>query len=153
MKRTRAETAAQALKAGRGAGLPLGVAEEFAEATAFMNSDQLDRFVELLTSSGARSALTSVCEAVDDLACGGRPDIGVTDPAVLVPLAAGRGLTVRAGKKRWKVLPGAPQPEKAPLKIPGTVWAALGRLAKQTYVPESAASRARGAGAGAIDND
>ena len=47
----------------------------------------------------------------------------------------------------------APKPEAMSVEIDDHVWARLNAFAKRTYVPESEESRARGAGAGGIDND
>ena len=51
--------------------------------------------------------------------------------------------------------PAAQEAHQTPTRHPvaDALWAEVGALAARTYVPASAASRASGAGAGAIDND
>ena len=45
------------------------------------------------------------------------------------------------------------RPRTAGVKIPRSVWRVMESFAKRTYVPATAESRARGAGAGRTDND
>lgn len=49
--------------------------------------------------------------------------------------------------------PDAPSPLPERLEVPGPLLTLMNRLAKLTYVPNSDASRAAGAGAGLSDND
>lgn len=130
MRRTRAELRAEVLKAGRGAGLPLGVAEDLAMATAWMTAAAVLDIVEKLETAGGRAALCGVVSDLDH----GRPVQGAAASA----LAQARHHTGQAA---------------AGLDVSESLWARLSALAALTYVPESDQSRASGAGAGDIDND
>lgn len=130
MRRTRAELRAEVLKAGRGAGLPLGVAEDLAQATPWMTEGAVAELAELLESAEGRGLL---CAMVSDLDC---------QRAVEGEI----GAALSEARVGWGQTAGA-------LNLPEALWSRLTVLAVRTYVPETAQSRASGAGAGDIDND
>jgi hypothetical protein len=153
MKRAVAELTALLAKAGRGAGLPLGISEDLAAAAAWMDAEAVDLVAELLADDIGRAALAWLCDGLDQLACGaGKADAGPA--AALGPaLGAARGLGLRVAGDHLQRADRVPPPRSGPLKLGRAGWTALERQAARTYVPASEASRARGAGAGAIDND
>lgn len=144
MKRSRAELAAHVMKAARGAGLPLAVGEDLYTMANFVTVAEVDWIAADIASDGA--GLAELTLALDQIACGGRADLS---SPVAYAMAAARGWRLEDGRKEER----PPPPETGPLDIPEALWAALDVFAQRTYVPETAESRARGAGAGAIDND
>lgn len=139
MKRSRNEISGLVLKAGRGAGLPLGVAEDLAMAVPHMDTEALAELAALLTDPAHHSDLCALCAALDAQACGvtvNPPDCGTALPAAMT--------AVRVGT--------APH-RRGPMEVDASLWTAFDRLAQKTYVPATEASRASGAGAGLSDND
>lgn len=130
MRRTRAELRAELLKAGRGAGLPLGVAEELALAGPWITPAAL---ADLLVHLGRAEGRRALCAMVSDL-----------DHGRAVPGPIGAALTQARGAVAEPV---------AALDLDPPLWAQLTGLGARTYVPETAQSRQSGAGAGDIDND
>lgn len=135
MRRTVAELRAELLKAGRGAGLPLGVAEDIAWAADWIRVEALQQVLDGLGTEDGRQGLIAMANAMDVRALGGEPDI--SGPLWQALVACQDQL--------------APPPE-AP-EISDAQWQALAGYAAHTYVPETDQSRLRGAGAGDIDND
>ena len=135
MRRTVAELRAELLKAGRGAGLPLGTAEDLAWAAEWIRAEALKQILDGLRTGEGRKELTAMANALDARALGAEPKLSG-------PL--------------WQALV-AFQDQIAPpteaLEISDAQWRALAGHAAQTYVPETDQSRLRGAGAGDIDND
>lgn len=140
----RAELAALLMKAARGAGVPLALAEDLYQMADYVSVEDVALLAKDIEEGGAQSLALTL--ALDDLACGREVDLS---HVLATPMAAARGWVLCDGVRS----DGEPAAQKGPLDIPATVLDALGTLAAQTYVPDSAASRARGAGAGAIDND
>ena len=87
-----------------------------------------------------------VTAALDRAACGETVDVS---GEVARAMAAARGWTLKDGRKT----DGPAAIASGPLDIDDAIWGELDAFAVRTYVPESAQSRDRGAGAGAIDND
>ncbi|MFY0692533.1 MAG: DUF3726 domain-containing protein [Paracoccaceae bacterium] len=183
MKRSLNEVQTLVLKAGRGAGLPLGLAQDLSDAVPWMGR-AIEQLPEALAVSGAPNlpqrgaggVVFERCRAVVDgpsaldLARAGTGqavelrDIDATD--ILQALIAcncaltGKGMTVeKIGAQALRLtatsedLKTAPARAQAPLEVDDAIWAQLVELAAKTFVPESEASRASGAGAGLTDND
>ncbi len=136
MRRTVGELRAELLKAGRGAGLPLGVAEDIAAAAPWFTADAVQDLVERLDRADAPRALAQLAHLLDRRAAGDRAD--APDTPLWTALTACQD--------------GAPA-VPGPLVVAAPLWSRLSAYSARTYVPETAASRARGAGAGNIDND
>lgn len=130
------------LKAARGAGVPLGLAEDLSVAVPFLiRNDGLNEIISFF-SGGSLSGLVDAVADLDARECGhtGAKPV-VIAPEVYTALAAARGLN-----DDLEAVSGAQD-------IPATLWSQLNVFAKRTYVPASEASRLAGAGAGLIDND
>ncbi|WP_050932117.1 hypothetical protein [Aestuariivita boseongensis] len=144
MRRTRAELAALLMKAVRGAGLPLALGEDLYAAAPYLSAEDVARIARDIAEGGTE--LTRLTLALDAAEMG--EPVPDTTPLAQA-LAAARGWRLEDGRKSDT---DPPQPA-GPLEITDTLWVALDAYAARTYVPESEASRAKGAGAGAIDND
>lgn len=123
MIRSAAEIRAEVMKAARGAGLPLGVAEDLAVLSHRLNADGLHALGLALRDADQHATLQEICLARD------------LDPDAPLPFAL-RAVGASGAQD-----------------IPEVTWHTFTDLATRVYVPESAASRAAGAGAGDIDND
>ena len=136
MIRSDGELRAELLKAGRGAGLALGMAEDIAAATAWYDLAGLRELADVLSHPQAPIRMARVIEALDARALDrGAPFAEY--PALWQALTACQdGVPARAAR----------------LDVPGALWSRLAELSARTYVPASDQSRA-GAGAGDIDND
>lgn len=154
MKRSVTEIEAMALKAARGAGVPLGHAEDFARAVAMLAMIKPQALGEVPGALQGDLVLKAPL-AIDALRCGAKavplPDhvlvAGYLARAAAdfdMPFEYVSGVARRGGAM--------PAPRLGPVDVPDMVWGALDKLAQKTYVPATAASRA-GAGAGSIDND
>ncbi len=138
MRRSVGELRAELLKAGRGAGLPLGVAEDLAMAASWMDVAAVTELVDFLASPEGLSQLVDLAGALD-LRSVGSP-------------VEGTGAV-------WRALCACQDGAAAVAleAMPEALWARLAQYSARTYVPETELSRARGAGAGAgagnIDND
>lgn len=136
MIRSDGELRAELLKAGRGAGLALGMAEDIAAAAAWYDLAGLRELADVLSHPQAPIRMARVIEALD-------------------ARALGRGTLFEDYPALWQALTacqdGAPA-RVARLDVPGALWSLLAELSARTYVPASDQSRA-GAGAGDIDND
>jgi hypothetical protein len=132
------EISAMVLKAARGAGLPLGCAEELARAAP------------VLASTG-----DLICEAPSfeqGVVKGGHPVQAVvawqdlTAAGVKAKLECDvEGALLSALCERVSVV--------GPFEVDETLWVNLSQFAAKMLVPESEASRLAGAGAGLSDND
>jgi len=142
--RSRAELAALLMKAVRGAGLPLALAEDLYLMADFISADDVTALAEDIAQGG--TALLELTNDLDQVA-GGAMELGnhPLGPA----MAAARGWSLKGGRKTKD----RPEKQTGPLDVPDATLAVLEGFAARTYVPETATSRARGAGAGAIDND
>ncbi len=144
MNRSRGELAAHLMKAARGAQLPLGVAEDLFAAAPFLTPEDIAWIAEDIETGGA--GLIDLTFALDSAECGVGP---MPDTPPAAAFAAARG---------WKPeMPGQREnpsiPPSGPVQINDAVWDRLDDFVVHTYVPETTASRTRGAGAGEIDND
>lgn len=144
MKRSRAELAAQLMKAARGAGLQLALAEDLYQIANFVSADDVAWIADDIASGG--QDLVALTQELDRIACG--EVLEVSNP-IARAMAQARGWVLEDSRKSDVPVSAC----SGPLEISDPVWAALDHFAQKTYVPESEASRARGAGAGAIDND
>lgn len=144
MKRSRAELAAQLMKAARGAMLELALAEDLYQIASFVTAEDVEWIAADIGVGG--QGLKALTQDLDRIACG--EELDVSTP--LAPaMAAARGWVLEDGRKSDLPVSAC----SGPLEVSDPVWATLDHFAHKTYVPESEASRARGAGAGAIDND
>ncbi len=172
MIRSRNEIAGMALKAARGAGVPLGHAEDFARAVDFMAES------EMLLLSNALSGPFDVAVTESPLIFSG-PTIMVA-PMAIDAIAAGEQSVALQGAHPEALLNAyfhyarqayglcvnfsdgvvmqssdlkvIDMPAEA-INVPDTIWQQWNDLAGNTYVPETEASRLSGAGAGLTDND
>lgn len=138
MKRSVNEIGGLVLKAARGAGLDLGLAEDLAAASAHLDEAGLDYLTGAIRDRDRHSDLQSLCFAIDARRCGQAVDL----PAAVVPLAD----ALMAACSDKAAPPG-------PRNVANDLWAVLDDLAQATFVPATEASRLVGAGAGLDDND
>ena len=142
MKRAINEIQGIVLKAARGAGVPLGIAEDLSDCVPFaLANDALNDIADIL-SRGDHARL------VDDIAL---VDAQIFDTQTSLPphmphrlfeaLCAARGMETLL------------EPAFGPQTVSETHWTQLAALAALTFVPATEASRASGAGAGLSDND
>ena len=171
--RSLAEIGALVEKAARGAGYPHGVAADFGTAakihlgsggdaaaiTAALREEptkvDLDWQAEVVIIHGGPMILIGpVAQDAFGMGCN---EI-VLDDAGHVPLlqaylsAAGYGSSAEGNMITHTKEPAA-APAPGPVAVPEAHWQAWEALAAETFVPESAASRSAGAGAGLTDND
>ncbi|WP_375265704.1 DUF3726 domain-containing protein [Planktotalea sp.] len=141
------EISSMVLKAARGAGLPLGCAEELARAAP------------LLSSTGnlpcVLEALGRPCEAPildQGVVRGGHPVQAVIAWQDLS--AAGVSVKLECNVDA-ALLDAMCSPKKVvgPFEVDESLWSTFAQYAAKMLVPESEASRLAGAGAGLSDND
>ncbi|QBF33001.1 hypothetical protein [Thalassococcus sp. S3] len=128
MKLARAELVSLVLRSARGAGLPLGWAEDLSRAARHFGQDALAEYAKALEDKDCFETLFTILD---------RSALG--EPAV--PETA---LFKALRDDKDKVLPPTDRPD-----ISDDILRALERHAAATYVPETEASRANDAGAGA----
>ena len=141
------EISGMVLKAARGAGMPLGCAEDLARAAP------------ALAALGALGIVPDLLGLECDLprleggvVLGGHPILAITAWCDL--RNAGVEATLEASFSQELLT--AMQAEDAavgPFEVDNSLWAQLQSYAERTFVPESEASRLAGAGAGLTDND
>ena len=142
MKRSVNEIQGLVLKAARGAGVPLGIAEDLSASVPFTLADDTLADIADILEQGEFAPLIDDIAALDARECGQQtPRPPATTPRLMEALAAARGLADR------------PRPANAARPVADALWARLEMLAARTYVPATEASRASGAGAGLSDND
>lgn len=130
------------LRAARGAGVPLGIAEDLSACVPHaLANGALTDIADILWRDD-HSALLGDIAALDARLCG----LEASDPPATTPrlgdaLAAASGLELM------------PLPVSGAQPVPDALWDRLTILAARTNVPASAASRDTGAGAGLTDND
>lgn len=131
---------ARHLTEGRPAGL---VSEAFEDPDQIIAlSLEVDRAIEAASTSGAPYRVRTgpellIASLMQALPC---------DVRLHPASEAGLAVTVR--------LDAAPTGQRpARIDVPDRLWSDMGALAARTYVPESAASQARGAGAGLMELD
>jgi len=146
------------LKAARGGGLPLGLAEDLAMASAYLD---LDALRACPCAGGAAGAIST---ALDRVAAGeGAQDV-TADAALIAAYVAlseqqfrqlliwevtESGATFKAYDDE-KPVPDNPKGRRI---VPPSLLDHLNALAAKTLVPETGSSRSAGAGAGLTDND
>lgn len=142
------ELEARVKKAARGAGLPWGLAEDFAKAiVAVAQKDHISGtwVVDFLLHPRACDWLKELTYELDmHRSPKPRP---ANVPAQMNPVWEGfeiRYLQLSGGK---------PYPPRLRATIDSELWLKLEKLEFQTYAPESDESRLKGAGAGVNDND
>lgn len=128
------------LKACRGAGLALGVAEDMSEASGFMPVSALSILADILDEPPRHADLEDLCATLDGEVCGAPQSTHKVSAELMTAARIARGIETGAEIT-------------GPRDIAADLWARLDRLAQNTYVPASAGSRAAGAGAGLDDND
>ena len=159
------------LKAGRGAGVPLGFAEALAEvAPALARAGHIDRVVAALAETGDRpsierhtgiatisggTALARIMALLDFLRSGRSVRTALGDTQVLAQaMADARGLKLVCAEGIWSAQSvQAANVQAGPVEIPQSYLDQLHSHAAKTLVPETAQSRLSGAGAGLTDND
>ncbi|SMX33838.1 hypothetical protein OCA8868_01031 [Octadecabacter ascidiaceicola] len=147
------------LKAARGGGLPLGLAEDLAMATAYLD---LDKLSTCPCSSG--NAGLEIPQALDAIAAGTGPKTVEADLALIEAYVA--NAEVHSCKTLvWEATSNGAifhrfeddtPDEHTPLgrrTVSQELLTHLHDLAVKTHVPETESSRAGGAGAGLTDND
>jgi hypothetical protein len=153
------EIEALVLKAARGGGLSLGLAEDLAMATAFLDLDQL-----AICPCHKSGAATVIPTALDRVAAGEGAQTVVADRATLDAYVAsiehdtGQTLVWNAtptGAVFQRFEPSKPVARtiKGRRVIPAALNDHLTDMAAKTLVPETESSRIGGAGAGLTDND
>ncbi len=167
------EVARLVQKAAIGAGFPLGQAEDLGRVAFYLAGISSDLHpvtlalqepiagVNVRWDTGAVTVISGpvalIAPIVRDAFAMGHDKVTLADiahaPLVAAYLAADGvalawdGLCVR--RSDTEILPVIHKP----VSVPESDWAVWTRLAARTYVPESAASRQAGAGAGLTDND
>lgn len=173
MKRSLSEIGATIARAARGAGYPPGQAEDLGRVAAYLAGISGDLGLLTAALQEPQTALRADWLAdrviihagpailVAPLACdalaAGLDQVQLAEPAhapLVTAMLALCGLTpwwdgpvLRRGD--CEILP----PQPGPAEVDEADWQLWQAHAACTYVPDSAASRSAGAGAGAIDND
>jgi hypothetical protein len=153
------EIEALVLKAARGGGLSLGLAEDLAKATAFLDLDQL-----AICPCYKGGAAIAIPTALDLVAAGDGPQTVVADRATVDAYVAsiehhtGQTLiwdatSTGAVFQRFERTKSVVHSSKGRRVIPAALNGHLTDMAAKTLVPETESSRIGGAGAGLTDND
>lgn len=171
--RALAEIGAMAQKAALGAGIPLGQAEDLGRVAVYLAgsggdlgvvADALTQAPDPIDVQWGSDQITVVAGPValigpivrDAFAMGVvRAIFGdMGQVPLVVAMLAQAGIAVRLTDKTI-VRDGVVTPAEpvGPVPVPDALWAVFESFAAKTYVPESEASRAGGAGAGLTDND
>jgi hypothetical protein len=142
MKRTINEIQGLVLKAARGAGVPLGIAEDLSECVPFaLAENALSDIVDILNQSDFASLVADIA-IIDAQICGMHgSDVPHMPARLFRALCAARGMETQGDAA------------SGPQTVSETHWAQLTAVAALTYVPATEASRTSGAGAGLSDND
>lgn len=144
MKRTINEIQGMVLKAARGAGVPLGIAEDLSACVPFaLTENALSDIADILNQSDFASLITDIA-IIDAQICGTHgSDVPHMPARLFRALCAFRGMETHGNAA------------SGPQSVSETQWAQLAALAALTLVPATEASRTSGAGAGAgiSDND
>ncbi|KNG94101.1 hypothetical protein [Pseudaestuariivita atlantica] len=160
------EVAALGTKAARGAGADPAVAAAFGAALvrhlcAGRAAEDIDGALDALPHGPALHGAL-ICRLMRRY----RETQGTVSAPAHVPQALARSYldtlpapptatfrAVEEGEVRYELPPLDPAPLPDRIEVPTALLTRLNRLAKETYVPNSDASRAAGAGAGLTDND
>lgn len=148
------------LKAARGGGLALGLAEDLAAAAAYLDLDDLTT----CPCTGDRPAAHQISTALDLVAAGAGPQVVVADRALIIAYVTAFEAQMRQ-RVEWSaqdngavfhaVVPAtSTSPKRSGRRNISTGSAThLADMAAKLLVPETDASRRAGAGAGLTDND
>ena len=153
------EIATLVLKAARGGGLSLGLAEDLAVAAAFLDFDQLT-----VCPCHAGGSATVIPTALDLVAAGDGPIAVSADRAIIDAYVASVEYhteqtlvwdTTATGAifRRFEPIKPTTQPPKGRRNLPSALNDHLADMAAKILVPETENSRIFGAGAGLMDND
>lgn len=159
MTRSLNELTGMIQKAARGADIPLGHADELANAGARLiasGGDAGEVSRALQDPTGIAMKGPAIIDAV--LAAGKEVILHDADtPALMLAMVAARGADVVARIDGIDVIVSPGQADGAsvtgPVTVPEEDWNIWSELAAKTYVPATEASRNAGAGAGLTDND
>lgn len=177
MKRSINEIAGIALKAARGAGVPLGHAEDFSRAVNMLacghdvdglrqasaalddphGSPQLSTKADPVEIAQA-TAIMAMPVACDLLQTGARKVVLKNCAELRLAQAYCAGMGATADQEGADIVVTA-QNDKTkrdfagPCAVPDEIWAVFASYAAKTFVPETEESRLSGAGAGLTDND
>ncbi len=137
MIRSRSEVGVQLYRAARGAGLSLALAEDLLHTAPFLSVENITWIVKCMEHGGEE--LYRLVYALDCIECGSK----ITSLGTIgTVFAYARGWQIRDGIK----VPGGVLRSMEPIDIPVGIWDRLEFFARRIYVPESARSRAKGAG-------
>jgi len=180
MKRSLNEIQTMALKAARGAGVPLANAEDLARAAAGSIHTRPDVLRELLVVLRTPLAAASLSDgptlsgsfaltgpAAIDLLLAGENAVTIRPPPPASLLAAlvkdanqthGVSVVIRklpnAALLEFSMTEAPPSKRRTgSVEVEDSIWSRLNTLAAKTYVPATEASRSQGAGANLDDND
>lgn len=153
-----AELQASLLKAGRGLGLPLGVAEDIADAAPFiLAADEPNETLATLLRQMESGQIADTIAAIDLALASDEAETGGTraDSALVASASykAQRLLTITKGRIKAGVPAQIAKALPRRKIIDDGLWSLLQGHAARTYVPATDASRLKGAGAGLSDND
>ena len=141
------EISAVVLKAARGAGMPLGCAEELSRAAPnLMAAGALGQVPELLSRLFEPPSLTQ------SAICGGHPVLAVIAWRDFIAAGQELGLECEVTSELKAAMIELKSPV-GPFDVDAALWEQLESYANKMLVPESEASRLGGAGAGLTDND
>ncbi len=141
------EITGMVLKAARGAGMPLGCAEELARAAPMLSKQGALQIVPDLLAGPFDPV---VYEA--GVISGGHPVLALTSWMDLIAAGQDVRLEILVVSELQTAMQAAEIP-CGPFEVDASVWSALAGYAERTFVPETDASRLAGAGAGLTDND
>lgn len=148
------------LKAARGGGLPIGLAEDLAAAARYLDLDALT----VCPCHGTNPPAAHIPSALDHVVAGADAITVSGDRALIAAYVAalkaqtGHAVTLEDGENgvtiRRAADPQGPPPHPLGRRMLGQDLAAhLDDMASKTLVPETESSRLGGAGAGLTDND
>ncbi|SFS20324.1 Protein of unknown function [Yoonia litorea] len=161
------------LKAGRGAGLPLGQAEDLAAVATYLlgisgkakvitnalqepiSEPQIDwQDDRVVVQAGSASMIAPIIRdaflmGYDSATLSDLSHVWLVGAALANDRIALQWDGLHLSRSDTEVL----RPKTGPVSIPADDWDVWSALAAKTYVPESDASRLAGAGAGLTDND
>lgn len=173
MKCSQNELASLIKKAAMGCGYPEGLAKEISAAALLLSSHNAEVALACLTNQGAWCVALHgpaffdqayMALSMGDTQCVSDilHDVDCVEMLEALALAAQQNygliteIDSRETETRLSVTLDAPTPQPQRLgamDVPETIYKALDALAQKTYVPATAASRLKGAGAGLTDND
>ena len=167
------EVAAMVQKAARGAGIPLGQAEDLGRTARFLAGTGADVSVisaalqepasavdvvwspdRIEVTAGSAALIAPIVRDAFAMGCAEAALANVAHVPLVLGTLAQAGVSAQAeGLLVRQCDTPLPALRHEAVDIPDADWALWADLAARTYVPESDASRAAGAGAGLTDND